>query len=137
MKKCFCYLNCNYQLYENKTGFEPAVVAERSIVWRNSCQMCLAATLLLQSHTHFTTTNMNGHFNNQHECRSQRRKWIAHNYKDECIFVMQPPMYWCFALDTCGAKSFLLLFGLLDIFTIKPFTILEFYSSALVQYWGK
>ena len=32
---------------------------------------CMGATLPFQSHTHFTMTNMNGHFNYQHECSLQ------------------------------------------------------------------
>ena len=77
------------------------------------------------------------------------------------MFVMQPFLYVCYALDTCGAKSYvpiipfpscrdlclttttdttpcyiLLLLGMVDRLAIKPFTTIVFYSSTPVHYQG-
>ena len=96
--------------------------------------VCKGATLPFQSHTHFIRTNMNG-------------PYFAMTKVNQSPFTMVVlrAMYCCYHfrhVETCVSLPLqsttscyiLLLLGLLESFTIKPFTILVFYSSALVQY---
>ena len=52
--------------------------------------------------------------------------------KHEYMFVTQPPMYWCYALDICDAKSYVLLLSISDCRDLCLITITNSTSCCIL-----